>query len=286
MDPWPDALTNELANRRCIIFLGSGASAGSSSLGATASKPPTWVELLNEMKGHMRTAPDIAAATELIGMGKYLDAAEVIKNDIPVADFTTFMRSKFGGHFTPSPIHEAVLRIDPKIVITTNYDEIYDTYCRHGVSEGLVKVCKYYDTGLIEALRSPIRLIIKAHGCVTESTRTVLTRSEYFRARQHNAGFYKTLDALFLTNTLFFIGYRLTDPDIQLVLENVNIAAESGHPHYACIPSGMHTVIKKAMQTTYNIDFIEYPEHKFDEVYENLGLLADEVIGFRAANPA
>lgn len=61
----------------------------------------------------------------------------------------------------------------------------------------------------------------------------VLTKSVYFKEKQVFSNFYKVLDSLFLTNTLFFVGCNLSDPDIQLILENVTISAK--RPSSLCI---------------------------------------------------
>ena len=93
------------------------------------------------------------------------------------------------------------------------------------------------------ALRSTTRVILKAHGCVSDPSKIVLSRGQYFEARRRYGYFYEILDAVFLTSTLLFVGCGLTDPDIQLVLENANISAPSTHPHYALVESNRHPEI-------------------------------------------
>ncbi len=81
-----EALTKELANRRCIIFLGSGASASSSHKTDPVKKVPTWGTLLTNLnlKISIDQQPDIAA---LIGNKKFLEAAEKIRMHINPADY-------------------------------------------------------------------------------------------------------------------------------------------------------------------------------------------------------
>lgn len=228
---WPDALATELAARRVIIFLGSGASAGSLSQDDT-KRPPDWNAFLKNMIALLPKDDNKAIIEDLMKKEKYLEAAEIIHYDMPKADFSAFLRKELDiPRYKPSKIHEAVLELDPKIVVTTNYDTIYDNYCIQGQASEGYHVIKYYNDNLITDLRSPVRLIIKAHGCVTDSARIILSKSQYFNAKKNFPNFYKTLDSLFLTNTILFLGYSLNDPDIQLVLENVNITAPSPHPH-------------------------------------------------------
>lgn len=252
---WPVALVTELAARRCIPFLGAGASA--SCLGSDgATRPPLWADFLDELKGACPPDACLSTVDSYIAKEKFLDAAEVLLAKIPAADFSRLVRELFvQPRFSNSPVHLAVLNLDPKIVVTTNYDDIYDTFCRTGEAKDGYNVCKYYEDHLVNDLRSPVRLIVKAHGCVSAPSRMVLTRSQYFRERQTYGSFYAVLDALFLTNTILFIGYGLSDPDIQLLLENASIAAKSAHPHYALVEDSIQPDVEFAASEAYNIHF-------------------------------
>lgn len=283
---WPIALIAELAARRCIVFLGAGASANCMSADKTCN-PPLWKDFLKQLQVAIPYGTDLSSIDELIAKEHFLDAAEVIIGKIPQADFTRIIRQLFvSPRFNESKIHEAVLEIDPKIVVTTNYDNVYDNYCRSGMANDGYNVCKYYESHLVNDLRSPVRLVIKAHGCVSDPSQIVLTRSQYFKERQKHGAFYEILDALFLTNTILFLGYSLSDPDIQLVLENSNIAAQSSHKHYAFISDDLHPDIEQAMSNTYNIHFIKYTQSRHDEAETAIKELADSVNKFRSLYPS
>lgn len=90
------------------------------------------------------------------------------------------------------------------------------------------------------------------------------------------------LDALFLSSSLLFIGYSLSDPDIQLVLENANIAAPASHPHYAVVSNGVHPALKRSWSKAYNIHFLEFPDGDDISLNASLKDLADNVVAFRA----
>jgi hypothetical protein len=281
---WPQALIKELASRRCIVFLGSGASAGAISQNGN-THPPKWSDYLEGLIKLMNNKTDEDLIRELISKDKYLDAAEIICKHVSTANYTAYLRETFQApNYRASKIHESVFRIDPKVVITTNYDEIYDNYCRQGASMNGYNICRQYDNHLISDLRSPIRSVIKAHGCISDASRTILTRSEYFEARQKYSNFYKILDSLFITNTILFVGYSLNDPDIQLVLENSNIVSIGSHPHYICSEDNIHVAIKEAMVKTYNIEFVEFPHGQFNELENGLEELANEVEHYRQVN--
>jgi hypothetical protein len=113
----------------------------------------------------------------------------------------------------------------------------------------------------------------------------VLTRSDFFKAKQSAPHFYSVLDALFLTHTILFVGYGLNDPDIQLTLENANISAPSSHRHYFVCESGEHEALKSAKETTFNLHILEFERGNFAELETSLNELADRVIEYRELFP-
>lgn len=255
---WPSSLVAEIAERRCIIFLGAGASAGSHDP-ATGARPPDWPTLLRDA---MPLTYDIAItplAEQMIVREQFLDAAELIFSRVEPAEARTFFRQRFlTPNYQPSALHELIVELDPKIVITTNYDEIYDDFCVSGGADAGYSVRRYYDDNVLDEIRSTARVVLKAHGCITETSKMVLTRSQYFAARARYPGFFSILGSLFLCNTLLFIGYGLSDPDIALVLESAQISVPALHPHYALVASGRHPAIAQAMKNTYNVKLLEY----------------------------
>lgn len=228
-----EALGKELANRRCIVFLGSGASASSTHSREATKHTPTWAEFLRKL--NEKIAGDNSVKIEaLIAEKKYLEAAELIRIHINSADYALVLRDQFTG-FVPSKIHEIIAKFDQYVVMTTNYDKIYDNFCQKGVDEGLYTTCKYYETKLVSDLRSSKRLIVKLHGCLDDPEKTILSKSDYYQLRKEHSRFFDVVNAMFLTHTVLFVGYSLDDPDIQLILENTNITAQSTFPHYAIL---------------------------------------------------
>jgi SIR2-like domain len=282
---WPDALVRELAERRCMVFLGAGASAGCVAATDKNRKPPTWESLLRTLLSKMTDDSQKSIADDLIGEKKLLEAAEIICANVAKPDFSQFIRDTFvAPRFQHSLIHEAVLSIDPKVTLTTNYDDIYDAYCRSGDATDGYNVVKYYDSHLVSDLRSPVRLIVKVHGCVSNPGQIVLTRSQYFEQRRNHSNFFRILDALFLSSSLLFIGYSLSDPDIQLILENASIAAPMSHPHYAVVSDDVHPALKLSWSKAYNIHFLDFPAGEYQVLNDSLNELAADVEAFRATH--
>ncbi|WP_197502731.1 MULTISPECIES: SIR2 family protein [unclassified Mycobacterium] len=232
----------------------------------------------------MNSGDDQRAAIEQLDLRAYLDAAQIMVDGLDSADFGLFVRGALEDPgFQPSELHQLVLRIDPKILITTNYDRIYESLATQGAAAAGYNVCRYYEPHLVNDLRSTRRLIVKAHGCVSDPQKIVLTRQQYFAARRDFPQFFAALDAIFLTNTLLFIGSGFNgDPDIDLLLQNVNISAPSQHSHFAIVEAGRHPSVRRAIEETHNIKFLEYPAGQHDDVLDALRKLADDVESYRA----
>jgi len=266
--------------------MGSGASAGCVGLDGI-TKPPDWEHFLRDLRKRMQNEGEKLTADQLINEKRFLEAAEIIRADVSQPDFAQFIRDTLvAPRYSPSAIHRAVLNIDPKVTITTNYDDIYDTFCRCGDAENGYNVAKYYDSHIVSDLRSPVRLIVKAHGCISDPAQIVLTRSQYFEQRRNHGNFFRVLDALFLSSSILFVGYSLSDPDIQLVLENANIAAPASHPHYAVIADDVHPALMLSWAKAYNIQFLKYPAGQYDVLNQELQKLAEEVNAFRETHTA
>ena len=260
---WPTSLIDEVASRRAVFVLGAGVSAD--SVGVSGVQPPTWPALIGELSGKVTGGADRELLSKLVEAKQYLDAAQIIRDQIAPADFSEIIKSKFElPNYAASEIHKIIYAIDPKVVVTTNYDRIYEKYCDSAGGRLGHNVCKYYETHALNDLRSNTRSILKIHGCTSDPSRVVLDRNSYFSARRDYPHFFRVLDSLFLTCTLVFIGTSLDDPDLQLLLQNANVAAPCAHSHFALMLAGQHPSKLRSLSKNYNINVIEYydPSHK------------------------
>ncbi len=253
-DPPRNHLVRELSQRRAVVVLGAGASA--SSVSKSGLHPPTWEGLLRKGIDLLHDGLDRSQAVQFIDNHQYLEAAEIFVRRSDDADRENFYRACFATpNFKASGLHEAVRSIDAKVVVTTNYDEVYDQLCRTGDGADGYSVIKYYDDNrFIEVMRSDQRLIVKAHGCVTDPARLILSRSQYQAARFSRPQFFNNLDAVFTLNTVLFIGCSLDDPDLQLLLQHAALSTPSSRSHYALIPDSVPRPIQDSFREAFHIE--------------------------------
>ena len=66
------------------------------------------------------------------------------------------------------------------------------------------------------------------------------------------------IGALFLSNTLVFVGSGLSDPDIKILLENNQINLPGMPPHYMISPTKFHTDELAALEDSRNLKVLSY----------------------------
>lgn len=278
MIQWPETLLREIADRRVVFFIGSGIS--------KAANPtfPGWAQLLQSLAASLETRKDRELVKRLIRQGRLLDAAQVIRDGRVRADLSAELRRIFQVRPIPHhSVYEDILTMDPKTIITTNYDELIEKNFEHYSDGGEAhSISTHKDMKILNDLRSPIRSILKMHGCISDPDTVVLDRVSYFNARWKNPAFFDVVSALLTVNTVLFIGYSISDPDIQLILENANLYGGESSPHYALMPKFDHRAIRDANARTYNLHFLEYPPNQHEQVPELLSDLRQRVVEVRA----
>lgn len=278
---WPSNLIEELAYRRCILFLGSGVSATAKN--ADGRSPLTWREFLGQAKDLVRSphTEDIEFINKMLKQKNYLLALQVIYDLSDSGEYSKFLKDSFvRANFLPSDVHKAIKSIDSKIVMTTNFDKIYDNLCNES---NYVKYDYSEAKSITANIKSPENLIIKVHGDIGDTDKVIFTAKQYYDIQMKYPSFYSLLSALFLTNTVVFLGYSLSDPDINLILLGLGLpdTANPTTPHYVLVSSNESEHIKKHWKDTYNIASLEYgPDYSefTDSIYD----LRDAVLALRA----
>ncbi len=257
---WPTSLVREIAARRCVFFLGAGVSASASDPVDPTKRPKTWPEFLTDATNLIHKPTHRKVITKLIKEKKFLLALQAISDEADSADYQHLLNRNFNDpSFAASDLHRCILDLDSRIVITSNFDKIYDQFCTTGAGSGAFKVITYDADDLVDEIRSDVRLIIKAHGSIDYISKMIFTRGEYHRAKAAFPQFYDVLKAIFLTHTAIFIGCSMEDPDVLLLLEDVKITASARKPHYALIRKGSQDTFSISdWKKTYNISPLQY----------------------------
>lgn len=226
---WSSQLINCIARNRCVLFLGAGLSMNSKD--DNGIHPKDWKGFL--LSGLEKIENNKSIIRKEIDKGDYLLACELLKKSLGDNDFIELLKDEFERpHFHEAEIHKDIFKLNQRIVITPNFDKIYDSYATHE-SQGTVHVKKYdEEVDIADGLRRHDMLVIKMHGTIDAPKKVIFTQKDYAIARTNNAKFYKIVEALLMTHTFIFIGAGINDPDVRLLLENYSTMFHTAMPHY------------------------------------------------------
>jgi hypothetical protein len=199
----------------------------------------------------------------LIKNEDYLTACELIKSKLSKGKFDSIAKAAFlNPQFSKAEIHEYLFKLDCRIVVTPNFDKIYETYVSRE-TEGTVTVKNYFDSDIATAIKDSGRVILKIHGTIDNTTKIIFSRSDYAKARSQHRDFYEILNALGLTHTFLFIGCGANDPDIRLLLEDAFFKHNAVKPHYMVMSDkALHKDMMPVIEETLNINILTYKVNK------------------------
>ena len=277
-DIWPDNLVEEIAYRRCLIFLGSGISATAKN--EKGESPDTWGEFLDKIKSKMKNPSegDKEFVNDMLQKQNYLLALQAIADLCDAGEYSNYLKNQYlRGKYKHSRVHELIKDLDSKIVVTTNFDRLYENLCH----EPEYVIFDYTNTrSIIGSIKAPENIIIKAHGSIDDTEKLIFTAKQYYQAQEKYPEFYHLLTALFLTHTVVFLGYSLNDPDINLLLQFLHNTANSSCPHYLVDREGNKPQLIKHWKDTYNVSLLEYGTD-YNNLERSLEELRDEVFQLR-----
>lgn len=283
---WPETLISQIAAHNFLLVVGAGASRN--CVDSRGAKPLGWLELLKQLNAKFGTGQMKAEVTKLLQHRQYLEAAEALKTHArsksKEQDFLEMLVTLTDGgahadrQFQPGKLHDTLLRLDPFVIVTTNYDRILERATNNGFN-----VHHSEFDNLAQDVRTATPLILKIHGTVDRKNGMVLTRSDYTRLRREGATALEVLQALLLTRTALFVGYSFSDLDIQLLLENALGARGGAAAHYLLTSTSTPAHLREVLKFSYGTTLVTHKADDYAEMARMLELLAESVETLRAS---
>lgn len=279
---WPISLIKDIARRRSAIYLGSGVSRNSSN--SKGDHPKTWKLFLqhaSDAGGFSKDDKDLI--DRKIAEGDYLLVCELIRELMGLDNYCRLLREEFQlKQFVHASIHEAVQKLDSRLVVSANFDQIYENYAK-SITHGAVSVKNYYDKDLASYIRDSEDMVLKIHGSIDNPHDMIFTQSEYAEVRSKYPEFYQIFNALLITRTFLFLGSGLSDPDIRLLLENYSFQYRWSRKHFFVIPKDQLSNIEISIYSKIlNLEFLLYdPVNNHQELTDSLWDLVAQVEAFR-----
>jgi SIR2-like domain len=254
---WPEDLVRDIAARRSVLFLGAGVSRNAEN--AVGVHPREWSDFLRHLASLLIDRTQETEIVQCIEDVDLLTACELARKYLSVPTFRTEMLKEFVGNgYRHAQIHDDLSRVDSRLVMTTNFDKLYENRANQ-LQDNTVIVKNYYDNDVADVFRRQDRVVLKVHGTIDVPERTIFTRSQYAIARRDYGHFYHLLRGLFVTHTFVFLGTSMRDPDIQMMLEDHAYRFEGSRPHYMAMPeNSARSGILRVLEETMNLKALLY----------------------------
>jgi len=218
---------------RVIFFVGAG-----------LSMPlfPSWASFLTQLvndtdsKGKLQFDKQ-ELLDKLANGSNFLEIADCCAEAIGKTEYREIIEKHFDKDFKYEEVPEAykaLLTLQFKSVITTNYDRIpevggrgsFSCYTNKNISESL------------KAIEKGKKIVLKIHGDILNQDSIILTGEDFKSIIHNNTAVQSGLRSLFATSTICFLGFGLSDPHFNLILDYLS-SINSGQTiiHYAFLAS-------------------------------------------------
>jgi len=198
-----------------VLFIGSGVS--------MPSDLPSWNSLVEWLRDYAKgLGVNLDAADEFIAKEDFINASSAITAELnevgkSLSDFfIEFPKCEIFKTAEPRELHDLLLRLPTKSIITPNYDLLVEKAFFKKFNEEIQVVHRDDQDGLNSINRSNLKdFLYKYHGCITRPQSIVLNREDYNSLIHIPSAATECLKSLIQSRTFVFIGAGLNDPDFN-----------------------------------------------------------------------
>ena len=224
-------LCDIVVSDKLICLTGSGISKNLKlKKGGTA---PDWKDLLLEIKTQMESDTKKLSDKQVLDLedllsgdatGEQLIEAASILYDYDKDNFNKVFRESVDLEVDQkSEIHEKLLVLEPRGILTYNYDVAHENAIKKRYNKCWPPILPSNSEKIVKLLKSNFDkpFLFKMHGSVDKIRSMVLTRDSY-RNLFNKYPYYKVfMQHIFTNYQLLIIGFGLSDPDFDMLLKNV-----------------------------------------------------------------
>jgi hypothetical protein len=215
-----EVLVAAMKRRHAILFVGAGVSM---TVGL-----PSWQSLVDHLINELELDPGVIKGAH-DGHQMLAEYYRLKRGGIgPLRSWLDRNWKTAEDRVAQSRLHRLIVELGFPVIYTTNYDRnletAFDVYRR--------PYAKISNAKEIASAREGITHIVKFHGDFDDDSSLVLTETDFLNRLSFNSPLDIKLRADALANTILFIGYSMSDPNIRLLLHRIwQIWEESGHRH-------------------------------------------------------
>lgn len=248
-------LVDDLARQRVVLFLGSGVSASATT--NSGHKIRQWEPFLRHCVTQIEDSSASSLVSSLLDSKDYLLACEVLRRKLGDR-WPQLLHEEFAQIAAPSSLHKALIKLDQRIVVTTNFDKMIESSFEQGGSTHYPKVITRLDPEAFKMLRDDRRYLVKIHGTIDDEKSFIFTKSEYIERAFENWVYAEFLRVLLSTHTVLFVGFSMSDPAISSLVEQYAFRFPDGRPHYIIQAGPVDPLIIEINRSLRKLYAIEY----------------------------
>lgn len=268
-------LVDDIARRKVVLFVGAGASMWARPRAGGTFK--TWLEFLNFACTKVTALSARGLITRCIKKKDYLIASELLKNELG-EEWRRILSAEFQQAADVSRLHRALIALDQRIIVTTNFDKLIETAWADSTQERYPSVIAKVDQKAFRLFRDDDPYLIKLHGSIDEPETIVFDKTSYQRTAFANQFYRELIGTLLLTHTFIFVGFSMEDPAISLVVESHAYRYPDTRPHYIFSSGISNRAIDELSKSLRRLFVVRYSE-KNNHVALAEGL---EALGYEA----
>lgn len=225
-DP-PPGLIRACVDEECVLYAGAGLSAQAGY--------PTWQPFIEGLlKWSSETgAIDQSHAASLraaLAAGQLDPVADSIVSAVGKPAVMTRLNETFGREERLPSVHRLLKRIPFCAALTANFDTLLERTYPDVVDRVLTP---RNAERMVELLGRREFFIGKLYGSLNDPESVVLTGADYSEVISRNLPFSQSMEGLFVSRTLFFIGASLEG--IEAYLSGLTFRGQMTRPHYALV---------------------------------------------------
>lgn len=238
-----------------------------------------WPTFLKKAATNLTSEPVTTSALSMIDRHDYLMACEIVKASVRPEQWTEAVVSEFSQISDPSALHRAIAQLNPRIVVTTNFDKIIEN--NWAAVDSLVErypaVITTLTADTFKIFRDDREYLIKIHGSIDDPDSLIFAKEDYSKRAFSNWIYNEFMHTLMLTHTFLFVGFSMEDPAISLLVEVFAQKYNSQRPHYIFLPSPVSTEVSEISKRLRKLYVITYdPKDGHSELPKLLTSLATQ----------
>lgn len=226
-------LRNSMLCKELVVFVGAGVSMGSGL--------PSWNKLVEEIQNRLGISDLSFNDNTIVPQLFYNSRGKKEYNDL-IHSLLCIPNS------LPNESHECIVKINPRYIITTNYDELIEkAFIENGIFLDVVEK----DSDLPYAHTE--HMLIKMHGSF-KTDNFVLKEDDYLNYSNNFTLISSYIKALLARYTVLFVGYSFNDPNTKQLF------------------SWVRSIVKEDQQRAYLINVDDDYDSQTYDYYKNIGI--------------